>query len=326
MNTVHVDVIGSCKRSEPSNYGATQSFEDSNLLNTPKAKSSSLLGRSLVSVLSVFSRNSSLFCRICHEGEQEEELVSPCLCRGSVSLVHRSCIQKWLSTANQDACELCGHTFTLSRQPRPCSKWLTEPYSAPGGGEQRHLVGDCLRALVLTPLTAAATFICLSGAAYYWRQGKPGHGCGLVALALLLVAAYLGWLILSLRYHCLLWAKWRDIHQDVRLIEENISKNKIASIHSNSSADMYVLLPDNVTPPKPVLPLLVPLSPPPAPPPPPPMSPLVLPTSLEPSYTSHLHGDGEVYTVLAGTQHIKEHADLVPQITEHSVTRKQMYV
>ncbi len=28
---------------------------------------------------------------------------------GSMALVHKSCIEKWLSTANNDTCELCRH-------------------------------------------------------------------------------------------------------------------------------------------------------------------------------------------------------------------------
>ena len=87
------------------------------------------------------SKNSSvLFCRICHEGESSgERLISPCRCSGSVGLIHRSCIEKWLSTINHDTCELCKQKYIISRHPRPFSSWLCEPAV---GDDHRKLVGD----------------------------------------------------------------------------------------------------------------------------------------------------------------------------------------
>jgi hypothetical protein len=34
-------------------------------------------------------------CRICREGDEEEELIAPCRCTGSLKYIHRSCLQKW---------------------------------------------------------------------------------------------------------------------------------------------------------------------------------------------------------------------------------------
>ena len=31
-------------------------------------------------------------CRICHEGDEEEELVSPCDCPGTMGMLHISCL------------------------------------------------------------------------------------------------------------------------------------------------------------------------------------------------------------------------------------------
>ena len=68
-------------------------------------------------------QTSGVFCRICHEGDFMESLLSPCSCSGSVSqlmicqdkvsfphqvgVVHRSCLEKWLSSSQYDTCELC---------------------------------------------------------------------------------------------------------------------------------------------------------------------------------------------------------------------------
>ena len=46
--------------------------------------------------------SSGVFCRICHDGDLDgDKLISPCSCSGSVGLIHKACIEKWLSTVNQ---------------------------------------------------------------------------------------------------------------------------------------------------------------------------------------------------------------------------------
>ncbi len=38
-------------------------------------------------------------CRICHleEASQRENLICPCLCKGSMKVVHETCLLKWLN-------------------------------------------------------------------------------------------------------------------------------------------------------------------------------------------------------------------------------------
>ena len=62
---------------------------------------------------------SSPICRICHETAAREVLLSPCKCRGTVGLVHRTCIERWLATANVDSCEICRHRYRTERRNRP---------------------------------------------------------------------------------------------------------------------------------------------------------------------------------------------------------------
>jgi len=48
-------------------------------------------------------------CRICLCGEEEEQLVRPCACRGTIEWVHGSCLQEWLENRQTESlrCELC---------------------------------------------------------------------------------------------------------------------------------------------------------------------------------------------------------------------------
>ncbi|PIO15657.1 hypothetical protein AB205_0207370, partial [Aquarana catesbeiana] len=58
-------------------------------------------------------------CRICHEGSNQEDLLSPCECTGTLGTIHRSCLEHWLSSSNTSYCELCHFRFSVERKPRP---------------------------------------------------------------------------------------------------------------------------------------------------------------------------------------------------------------
>jgi len=173
-------------------------------------------------VLSLRS-SSGIFCRICHEGDHEcDKLISPCSCTGSVGLIHRACIEKWLSTVNQDSCEICREKFLVSRHSRSFTSWLLTPAV---GDDQRNLLGDSVCFLLLTPLTTISSYLCASGAAFYFKM-KRSEALGLICLACLLVLIYLVWLLLTIRYHCQVWFKWRLNNQDIRLLD--VSSNRPA--------------------------------------------------------------------------------------------------
>ncbi|XP_068953919.1 E3 ubiquitin-protein ligase MARCHF2 isoform X3 [Petaurus breviceps papuanus] len=61
-------------------------------------------------------------CRICHEGSSGEVLLSPCDCTGTLGTVHKSCLEKWLSSSNTSYCELCHTEFVVERRPRPLTE------------------------------------------------------------------------------------------------------------------------------------------------------------------------------------------------------------
>ncbi|XP_013364596.1 PREDICTED: E3 ubiquitin-protein ligase MARCH2 isoform X3 [Chinchilla lanigera] len=62
------------------------------------------------------------FCRICHEGANGESLLSPCGCTGTLGAVHKSCLEKWLSSSNTSYCELCHTEFAVEKRPRPLTE------------------------------------------------------------------------------------------------------------------------------------------------------------------------------------------------------------
>ena len=50
-------------------------------------------------------------CRICHSCEDNKDLFSPCLCRGSMVYVHRSCLKVWIASSGRKECEVCGQQW-----------------------------------------------------------------------------------------------------------------------------------------------------------------------------------------------------------------------
>lgn len=47
-------------------------------------------------------------CRVCRCGEEPgQPLYTPCMCSGSIGLVHQTCLEAWLEHSKKDTCELC---------------------------------------------------------------------------------------------------------------------------------------------------------------------------------------------------------------------------
>ncbi|XP_018094170.1 E3 ubiquitin-protein ligase MARCHF4 isoform X2 [Xenopus laevis] len=50
-------------------------------------------------------------CRICFQGPEQGELLSPCRCDGSVRCTHQPCLIKWISERGSWSCELCYYKY-----------------------------------------------------------------------------------------------------------------------------------------------------------------------------------------------------------------------
>ncbi|KAM6962773.1 E3 ubiquitin-protein ligase MARCHF2 isoform 1-T1 [Aplochiton taeniatus] len=157
-------------------------------------------------------------CRICHEGPNGEGLLSPCDCTGTLGSVHKSCLEKWLSSSNTSYCELCHTEFTIERRPRPLTevtKWLRDPGPR---NEKRTLFCDMVCFLFITPLAAISGWLCLRGAQDHLQLKSRLEAVGLIALTIALFTIYVLWTLVSFRYHCQLYSEWRRTNQKVRLL------------------------------------------------------------------------------------------------------------
>ncbi|XP_069765449.1 E3 ubiquitin-protein ligase MARCHF11-like isoform X2 [Narcine bancroftii] len=61
-------------------------------------------------------------CRICFQGSEQGELLSPCRCDGSVRYSHQPCLLKWISERGSWSCEICCYRYHVVaiRLKRPC--------------------------------------------------------------------------------------------------------------------------------------------------------------------------------------------------------------
>lgn len=54
-------------------------------------------------------------CRVCRGGsETGRSLCRPCLCSGSIALVHQDCLEAWLAHSKTESCELCNTKYQFS--------------------------------------------------------------------------------------------------------------------------------------------------------------------------------------------------------------------
>ncbi|XP_041837648.1 E3 ubiquitin-protein ligase MARCHF9-like [Melanotaenia boesemani] len=77
-------------------------FEDK---EGPKSQGGGLDAASLPSLSESEMRTPQ--CRICFQGPEKGELLSPCRCDGSVRCTHQSCLIRWISERGSWSCELC---------------------------------------------------------------------------------------------------------------------------------------------------------------------------------------------------------------------------
>lgn len=62
------------------------------------------------------NKNEELICRFCQcEGTDDNKLVHPCKCKGSVKWVHEECLRTWLRQSHKVQCELCGYKYVFKR-------------------------------------------------------------------------------------------------------------------------------------------------------------------------------------------------------------------
>ncbi|GIY75514.1 e3 ubiquitin-protein ligase MARCHF3 [Caerostris extrusa] len=176
--------------------------------------------------------SSGPICRICHEGDVKEDLVSPCRCTGTVGLVHKTCMERWLSMRanSNDKCEICNYTFITARYPKSLLEWIRSDEN--NGNHRRSLMGDITCFMLLTPLAIVSSFLCVEGAKRQVIWGNSLEAGCLMALATFLITIYFVWNVLTVRYHLRSFLKWRLKNQNVKLLRVQRVSTAIEVVYS----------------------------------------------------------------------------------------------
>ncbi len=96
-------------------------LNDQTIITTPLLSNNEILTRQ-ISSSSISSKTSDYpdICRICHcESTNDEPLISPCLCLGTMQYLHQSCLQRWIKSAGVKSCELCKFEFIMHSEIKP---------------------------------------------------------------------------------------------------------------------------------------------------------------------------------------------------------------
>lgn len=199
------------------------------------------------SILSSTHIQSAILCRICYSGDGKEHLLQPCDCSGTMGLIHRTCLEKWLSQCNKNQCEICNFNYDVNRKNRPYTQWLFRPITTK---DSKNLLNDLLCFLILTPLAFISIWYCIGFAFTYTNDVNRWESSGLVILTTFLVVIYFLWLTFSSRYHYKVFKEWQEKNQIITLQIDNkkiVSASNILNLQKNIQPKILHITDNNLS-------------------------------------------------------------------------------
>ncbi|XP_033751135.1 E3 ubiquitin-protein ligase MARCH8-like [Pecten maximus] len=173
-------------------------------------------------------------CRICHDDDSEQPLISPCFCSGSMGMLHMSCLEQWLGTSDTTKCEICQFQFSINKKARSCKWFLTNKKL---GRERRLLLADLCCCMWYAPSTIATTLSCLIGATHFTSAKKSWEATSLILLATINMCFFMLWCGLAFRRNLRICNKWKETHQLIRIKYNPPSKKGVHSPSPSPSAN-----------------------------------------------------------------------------------------
>ncbi|KAH8301463.1 hypothetical protein KR059_003847, partial [Drosophila kikkawai] len=168
----------------------------------------------------------SLVCRICHNADNPEQLVSPCLCKGSLTYVHVHCLERWISTSRCTTCELCQFQYSTEQTLRyTCLQSLRLWYSR--AMSRRALQEDCQMFSLLTLVAFGIIGTLLVGIQYYamhthsWGLSKLWTKSWMLFFLFMTITVYFANIYMLIKSQLTPWYRWWQSARDIKLILEN---------------------------------------------------------------------------------------------------------
>ncbi|KAF7625920.1 RING-CH-type domain-containing protein [Meloidogyne graminicola] len=204
--------------------------------------------------------NGPAICRICYSTENSgpktgEPLISPCHCKGTMGLYHRTCLGKWLAVSNKTCCEICQFPFQIKRTKRSVWEYLRDEDARLA---RRNLFLDILCFLLITPLVIVSSTVCVISSANLIGEENSNRTqstlgisgelrfevaiglfikrnvkllisvhlvslpnfIGLLFLSTVLITAFCIWLGVTVTFHAKALRKWQATHWDYKVIDQ----------------------------------------------------------------------------------------------------------
>uniref|UniRef100_A0A914HYH1 RING-CH-type domain-containing protein n=1 Tax=Globodera rostochiensis TaxID=31243 RepID=A0A914HYH1_GLORO len=204
---------------------------------------------------SIDLNSSPAVCRICYSGEESgpnegEPLISPCHCKGTMGLYHRTCLNKWLVVSQRTHCEICQFNFQIKRTSPSFWAYVRSGHPRPVMGLPLTVRGtiltDFMCFLLLTPLVFLSATVCfLSG--WHLIQGNSSNlasdgphkeiGIGLLCLSTLLLLAYFIWLGVTFFYHRRDYRSWQSKNWNYTVVDQ-LSMEESILVNGTESGGM----------------------------------------------------------------------------------------
>ncbi|CAH8830395.1 unnamed protein product [Trichobilharzia szidati] len=192
------------------------------------------------------SKTNGLYCRICLESSNSAEFISPCNCTGTIGILHKHCLERWLNISRSRTCEICGFKFEVSRCYPTFSEWIWFGGNGDGVHRRKHLWTDFICLLLMLPLLTLCAWLTVSSSQEEIgtnQRSFPWQSFSLGLLCSLLLVVFTIWLTFSVRYHHQSWKIWR-VDNSYIVLSGNVNKNKIMSIKCDLESHSVTVRPN----------------------------------------------------------------------------------
>ncbi|KAI3383982.1 hypothetical protein SNEBB_001772 [Seison nebaliae] len=183
------------------------------------------------------SSTNSQMCRICHltSDEWHEMLISPCLCKGTLKVVHPTCLEKWIKNARSSRCELCHHQFMMKTKIKPIIEWKKLEMD---GMEQRKLICSVLFYFIAICCVIWAVYILINKST---QDIKNGHLHWVFWTRLLVLAIGCMGFVLFIWSQCRMYVqlcfRWRQSNRLFFIQPLSFNNNIITNNNSNNNSN-----------------------------------------------------------------------------------------
>ncbi|CAI4232182.1 unnamed protein product [Auanema sp. JU1783] len=171
-------------------------------------------------------------CRVCLCGESSipylgkyagEPLISPCHCKGTMGLYHRSCLEHWLSTSRTTCCEICKFKYEVGRRKQGLSAYFRVRGWRGSEGANKRFITDVLCMMSLGPTAMYITYLCVHTALTTYMSpdiNDRGAFTASVVMAVFVVMIYVFWLVMTIYHHYSEFKHWQGKNEILFIVDQ----------------------------------------------------------------------------------------------------------